>query len=532
LAAAPADQGVRVGVDPVDRLSLMENHDHAYHIWCEAAVRQRVLVHIDAHHDMWWIKDNAALNIANFICPALREDIVKKVFWVVPDRTWETRSRRRAVIRHLREITKSYPGGRQAIRVGNHQVSTTILGKPLIACALDSLPQFDETVLLDIDTDFLVIPHVSYHEAETQGEFPWCWPDRLLAQLRTRNLRSDLVTIVYSVEGGYTPLEWKYLGDEVRFRLTRPAATHELKGFEQMRAAALARARGDWAAAEQHYRQAIDVAADWAAPCYHLAYLLAKTAQTDEARLFYRCALSFDPSYRTPYGSPGVSRYNRGQYREAEAGFRQTLSLDPQNAHAHLGLGRIARRRKQWAEAEAELRAALSLDSDLLDAHRHLGEVLVKQGRRQEAIRSYERSLKLALAGHRPLDGHIVTEPGRDRLGDLGHCRTHAVLANLYARQGNARTAIACYRLALGGGYDGFLLRLRLARAYLKQGRWRAATIEAWHALKRAPSSFAGAVRHLRRRISRLGPRGLYRRMMDFLPFRGVVRNPALPRSL
>jgi len=509
LAVVPADDGLRVGVDPVDRLSLMENHDHAYHIWREAAVRQRVLVHIDAHHDMWWIKDNAALTIANFICPALREDIVKKVFWVVPDQSWETRGRRQAVIRHLREITKKYPGGRQDIRVGNHQSSTTVLGKPLVACSLHTLPQIDETVLLDIDTDFLVIPHVSYSETDAQGALPWCWPDRLLAQLRGRNLRSDLVTVVYSVEGGYTPLEWKYLGDEVGLRLTRPAATPQLEGFERMRAAALAPQRGDSATAEQHYRQAIDLAADWAAPCYSLAYLLAKTGQIEEARLCYQRALTLDPSYRTPYGSPGVTSYNSGQYREAEAGFRLTLSLDPQNAHAHLGLGRIARRRKQWAEAEAELRVALSLEPDLLDAHRRLGDVLARQGRRPEAIRSYERSLKLALAGHRPLDGNIVTDPDQDHFGDPGHCRTHALLADLFAREGDLRTAIASYHLALGGGYDGLLLRLGLARAYLKQGRWRAATIEAWNALKSAPSSFARAVRDLQWRASRLARRAL-----------------------
>jgi len=504
LSDVRADHGPRVGVDPVDRLSLMENHDHAYHIWREAAVRQRVLVHIDAHHDMRWIKDNISVTIANFICPALKEDIVKEVFWVVPDPTWETRSHRRSVVRHLKDITKKYPGGRQAIRLGNRQVSTTLLGRPLIACSLDSLPQINESVLLDIDTDFLVIPHVSYNETDAQGALPWCWPDRLLAQLKARGIRSDLVTIAYSVEGGYTPLEWKYLGEEVGLRLSGPAPTSQLEGFVQMRAGALARQRGDWAAAERHYRQALDLAGDWAAPCYRLAYLLARPGQLGEARLFYQRAMALDPSYSTPYGSPGLTRYNCGKYREAEAGFRQTLSLDPQNACAHLGLGQVARARKHWTEAEAELRAALSFDPDLMDAHRGLGDVLAKQGRRQEAIRSYERSLKLALAGHRPLDGNILTDPGRERFADSGHCWTHAALAALYARQGDARNAIACYRLALGGGYDGFSLRLRLAGVYFKEGHGRAAASEAWRALKDAPSSIAGAFRRLQWRAFRL----------------------------
>src|SRR5260370_41990787 len=76
---------------------LMENHDGAYYIWREAGVRRKILVHIDAHHDMWWVKDkNAAfVTIANFICPALKKDLVKEVYWVVPDATWDSGRTRR-----------------------------------------------------------------------------------------------------------------------------------------------------------------------------------------------------------------------------------------------------------------------------------------------------------------------------------------------------------------------------------------------------------------------------------------------------
>jgi tetratricopeptide (TPR) repeat protein len=169
-----------------------------------------------------------------------------------------------------------------------------------------------------------------------------------------------------------------------------------------------------------------------------------------------------------------------------------------------LGLGRIAQRRKQWVEAEAELEASLSFDPEIIDAHRRLASVLAKQGRYQQAIRSCERSLKLALSGHRPLDGYIVTNPERGRLGDAGHFKTHAFLADLYARQGDAQNAIARYRLALAGGYDGFGLRMRLARAYITQRNWRAAMIETARSLKSVPLSVAEALRDLPSRASKL----------------------------
>src|SRR5439155_17312064 len=65
-------QACRVGRDPIDLVYLIENHDEAYHIWSEAGLRHRILVHIDAHHDMWWIDDTGSLTIASYICPALK----------------------------------------------------------------------------------------------------------------------------------------------------------------------------------------------------------------------------------------------------------------------------------------------------------------------------------------------------------------------------------------------------------------------------------------------------------------------------
>ena len=97
-------QACRVGRDPIDLVYLIENHDEAYHIWSEAGLRHRILVHIDAHHDMWWIDDTGSPSIASYICPALKNDIVREVYWIVPDQTWEEKRARRAVLRHVQKI--------------------------------------------------------------------------------------------------------------------------------------------------------------------------------------------------------------------------------------------------------------------------------------------------------------------------------------------------------------------------------------------------------------------------------------------
>ena len=508
------ERGSRVGLDPIHRVFMMENHDDAYHIWRDAGVKQRVLIHIDAHHDMWWVTDANSITIANFICPALKDDIVREIFWVVPDLTWKTSRSRRPILRHVRKIAESYPGVRHALEVGTNQISTVVLGKPLRICSLASLPRIDESVLLDIDSDFLVIPRVSYQESDEHGALPWCWPDELLAPLQARHIRADVVTIAYSVEGGYTPLKWKYLGDELALRLKQPNhGEPTFQGMGLIREAALAAHRGDLVTAEKKYHEAGNLLPSSGAPYYHLAHLYVEMGRIGDGQKFYQRALALDPSYRTTYNSAGLHYHSDRRLREAEQEYRRTLALDPQDAYAHFGLGRLAAQRRRWSEAEALLRKSLALDGHLIDAYRALGDVLVKLGRCEEAIGAYEQSLKLALAGYKPLEGPIATYANGDRLVDPDHCRVHARLARLYELKGATTDAISGYRISIAGGYDRVLLRSRLAHLFLKQNQWQNAAEETWQALRRIPVDLRKAGRRLLRHM-RLVNKGGYQALL------------------
>ena len=241
----------KVGIEPALYVSRMENHDQAYYVWRDAGVKHRVLVHIDAHHDMWWIKDQATITIANFICPALKQDLVREVIWVVPDATFESATSRESVRKQLREILQNYPASSRTPVVEEHRITATVLGKKLSICALRWLPAPGESVLLDIDVDYLVIPRVC-SESDRHDSLPWRWPNELLGQLR--GISSDLVTVVYSVEGGYTPLRWKYLGDELVLRLKTPGGGgSDLEGMVRL-FTLLSEKRMDLEDAELQYR--------------------------------------------------------------------------------------------------------------------------------------------------------------------------------------------------------------------------------------------------------------------------------------
>src|SRR5205823_2053886 len=105
---------------------------------------------------------------------------------------------------------------------------------------------------------------------------------------------------------------------------------------------------------------------------------------------------------------------------------------------------------------------------DLIDAHRLLGRALERQGQLADAIRAYETSLKLALAGRTPWNGVVVSTPEGDRMFDGDHPRAHARLAGLYARTGDKKRAMAGYQIAIAGGCDKPAFRFGLARLYVK----------------------------------------------------------------
>ena len=490
------------------RVFLMENHDEAYRVWRDQGVKKKILIHIDAHHDMWWIPEKTPTTIANFICPSLREDMVREVFWVVPDQTWELPRSRKAVLRHLGEIAAKYPESRRTTRIGDRQISAVIFGKPVTVCSVDSLPPIDEGVILDIDVDYLVIPYVSYGEGDKYGVLPWRWPEELVAGLRARDIRADLVTIAYSVEGGYTPLKWKYLGNELAELLRQSQSTGSiLRGMRLIREGAVAANYGDFDLAEEKYHEATEVLPDFAASHYHLAHLYIDMNRVEDGKRSYRQAVALDPSYQTTFNTAGLLHQSDGRFQAVEREMLRALRLDPQDAYAHYGLGWIAAQRKQWSEAESQLRKSVALDHDLIDAHRVLGDVLLKQGRCDEAISAYESSMKLALAGHKPLDGLIITNEQDDRrLKDPHHFRIHARLARLYELKGATERAINGYRMSIAGGYHAIPVRARLAYLYFKQSQWRQAAKEVWQAVKLIPGElrrvFFRTFWNLRRNIS------------------------------
>lgn len=459
-------------------IHVIEQHDGAYGIWRDAGVRRRVLLHIDAHHDLYgsWFRKKkpgrtARINIANFIYGAITDELVREVIWVVPDATWTTRAGRRDVVRQLRKIAQKPPTKKPTIHVGDDRISGIALGCPIHVCTLENLADCGpEPVLLDIDIDYLVIPNFGLRGIDDYGTVPWIWPSELVARLKARRVVSDVITIACSVEGGYTPLQWKYFAEEIACRLG--GDVDDCEWASCLRRGVEDATLGNFAAAEAEYHRASKLRASSAAPRFHLANLCAAFGRMDEGRRYLRETQAIDPSYRTPFSTSGFWYYGFGRFPRARAAFERALSLDPGDSFACLGLGLIALEQDDWGGAATWLRRSLEL-AESVDAHRGLGRALAELKDFRGAIAAYEQSLKLALSGLRAITDQIGISSIVDgsRPWDSDHGEIHERLARLYAAVGDSSKAIAAYRMGIamtGGDPPAWA---GLARAYIRTGR-------------------------------------------------------------
>jgi tetratricopeptide (TPR) repeat protein len=317
----------------------------------------------------------------------------------------------------------------------------------VIVCTLEKLPPVTQP-LLDIDVDYLIMPSASYSD-DRHGSLPWCWPSDVVRRLSAAGVSSDLTTIAYSVEGGYTPLQWKYLGDELQARLSDAARHGEiLSALQRTSDGAMLEFRGDRIAAERCFLEA-GAAVAHAAPWYRLSTLVADEGRTTAARTYFERTVALDTSYYTAYDGGGFWAYQHARWQEAERAFDAVLARDPEHEFALTGLALLAVRRKHWDRAEQFARAALVRNDTLVDAHRALGDALANTGRHRAALLPYDTSLRLALAGHKPILRSLSTDRAGGMPEDPGHASTYERIGEIHARLGESSKANDAFRFAI-----------------------------------------------------------------------------------
>lgn len=345
-----SDRGIapRAGVEPIAAIHVMEDHDAAYAVWKAAGLKNRTLVHFDGHMDFNWPSDRPdpggapplrTVHQGNFIYEAIREGIVGDFCWVVPDPFWKSPERLRSLEKEVAETLAQRPQESGPMRWAGGAIRTSLMGCPLTICPLESLPDFQEPVLLDIDVDYLLTWRVDgdglapYFDPHHPG--PWLAPSSFMKRLSGKRLAVDRLTLAHSVNGGYTPLKFKYFGDQIERGLRNPG--------ERLMDGPLP---GTAAEAYRRFLEALD------------------SKRPAAARAAWKEMILKDPSYRTLYATGGYREEMSGRWEEALASYERLAQVDPGWAIAPLAQGRALCHLGRWSQARDALQRARSLNSN------------------------------------------------------------------------------------------------------------------------------------------------------------------------
>lgn len=329
----------------MNKIFLIEDHHEALKIWREKEVKSLDLVHIDAHVDfgfhlarpikkivnearslkelkrgleyslafMHYEKDfDKQTDMGNYIYPAMQEGIVKNFYWVVPGGPKEFKESGKFIKNIVSNLT------RNTLRLRSRGIiSTEFLGRNFVVCTLERLPVLRQNVLLDIDTDFLMIDSllISSNTAKIGKRKPWILPQDLVEILKKRIERPRLITIAYSVNGGWTPIKYKHLGDEIAYYFAPRKFKSRLNNSSK------------------------------AAECFNLFTSTGK-------KEYYRKAVKLNPTYRVADNNYGPLYLSLRKFSLAQDKFLRVLKVDPKNPACLLGLGNIALERRDFKKAK------------------------------------------------------------------------------------------------------------------------------------------------------------------------------------
>ncbi len=339
------------------KIFLKEDHDQVLKVWRRAGSRGLDLVHVDAHLDfvlhparqpeeilaqattIKQFKENLEYtlcflryekkldkqtDIGNYIYPAMRDGMVKNFWWVVPGSNKD-------LDQNFKGVKKLFEGafGSQAIKLvkkGQGLILGRALNREFWICTLDTLPVFKQKVLLDIDVDFLVVPDLT--KADNRCDIGWraVWiePRRLKERLLERIMAPQVITIVYSTNGGYTPMVFRYLGDEIAHCFSPERY-------------------------KEQYKRAVAARDNFA-----------RFKETGK-RSYYQKAIKLDKSYQNEDNNYGPLYLYKGNLAAAKKELNNILRVDPKNAYCLKNMGVIHLRHREYLKALTHFRRALAL---------------------------------------------------------------------------------------------------------------------------------------------------------------------------
>ncbi len=285
-----------------DSVHLFEEHCSSLPIWWQLGQAKRTIVYLDAHLDLQKIDDNKlgalrqcrtvggfralqsphhlntsnryAFGIENFLYPASRLDLIKRLIWVAPPHI--PRRYSSSLLEHVQqmdgigfeELTGFSPTGNSSLR-------GLLLGLDVTICDPDDLANLgiDPEYFLDIDVDYFVV---------TPGDKLWVDPGAEIRRVLKILGIPSTTTISYATSSGFTPMHLRFIGNYLAAVMS--CDDDATKHYEHLSAAARLMASGERENAISICRHATRQRPDCAASHYLLATAVCDSSESRDMR--------------------------------------------------------------------------------------------------------------------------------------------------------------------------------------------------------------------------------------------------------
>jgi Flp pilus assembly protein TadD len=151
--------------------------------------------------------------------------------------------------------------------------------------------------------------------------------------------------------------------------------------------------KGEYGAAAEEWKKAVELDPDDGKAHYHLAYALDKQGQLEEAIAQYRRSIDLDGANASAYSSLAVALARSGNLPEAISASNQALALNPKDPVTECNLAASLIQTGRTDEAVDHIRKALELDPEFSDAHNMLGIVLARAGKLDDAVGHLQKAV-------------------------------------------------------------------------------------------------------------------------------------------
>ena len=471
-------------------LKLIEDHDEAYSFWKKLGLRGRPLIHLDAHIDFNFhpvksphetlkeakskkdlirqlstnlmyaklkIKEKSLTNIGNYVYPAMRDGIVNDFYWVIPGDRKEFNKSLKSLYNILKSNARRDPFKTEKIIEEKGILRTKIYEKNFIITTLEDLPENISNALLDIDTDYLTTESIRKAGAsqDVAKRFPWIWPEELINRLKAKKIQPSCMTIAYSVNGGFTPLVYKFLGDELAIFLNDTDESLKKNISNKNKALILIKEKRGKASIELLKSTLKNLNASTinaklknrlkANVAFILFRYFSRSGNFTETKTYYNLAVKSDKTYNVKDNNYGpLFLRTKENIKKAEQEFKFILAADKSNSYALCGLADVFMKRKTIRRAKEFFKKAYSSNKKNVKA-------LLGVSRAEISLKNYRSALKY-------LEKY---KPGNNPVNVM-----HSLRAAAYEGLGEFDEALQEYKSAQRFGVDlGLYIKLfRLLR--------------------------------------------------------------------